>query len=391
MVVTVLFVDLVDSTRRAAQMDPEDVRAVLEQYHDRVRREIESFGGVVEKFIGDAVMAVFGAPTAFGDDAERAVRAALAVRDGIADAAGSGSLRIAVNTGEALVSLDAHPATGEAMVAGDVVNTAARLATGAPPNTVIVGEETWRATRDVVHYEPAEPVDAKGKPEPLKAWIALRAAPQGERSLGSTFVGRTRELTLLRELWHRVSEDRAPHLVTVVGPAGAGKSRLAFEFANEIREQGGLVVRGRSLPYRESSAYGAFASHVKQLCRIFESDPPEVAGGEAPGDGGDAARRGCRRRGRQPSGDPRRPRSGCDGRRPRDALLLDPVLHRGRRREPAVGPDLRGPPLGRRRPARPRRAARLAAARPADPRARARRGPTCSTRGLGGEEGCPAT
>ena len=177
-VVTVLFVDLVDSTRRAAQMDPEDVRAVLEQYHDRVRREIESFGGVVEKFIGDAVMAVFGAPTAFGDDAERAVRAALAVRDGIADAAGKQQLRIAVNTGEALVSLDAHPATGEAMVAGDIVNTAARLQTGAPPNTVIVGEETWRVTRDVVHYEPAEPVDAKGKPEPLKAWIAVRAAPR---------------------------------------------------------------------------------------------------------------------------------------------------------------------------------------------------------------------
>ena len=178
-VVTVLFADLVDSTRRAASLDPEDVRALLEEYHERVRREIESFGGVVEKFIGDAVMAVFGAPTAFGDDAERAVRAALAVRDGIG-AGDEQQLRIAVNTGEALVSLDARPASGEAMVAGDVVNVAARLQTGAAPNTVIVGEETWRATRDVVQYEPAEPVDAKGKAEPLAAWIAVRASPQGQ-------------------------------------------------------------------------------------------------------------------------------------------------------------------------------------------------------------------
>ena len=276
-VVTVLFVDVVDSTRRAASLDPEDVRALLEEYHERVRHEIESFGGVVEKFIGDAVMGVFGAPTAFGDDAERAVRAALAVRDGIGEGADEQQLRIAVNTGEALVSLDARPASGEAMVAGDVVNTAARLQTGARPNTVIVGEETWRATRDVVQYEPAEPVDAKGKSEALPAWIALRAAPQGERNLGSTFVGRTRELMLLRDIWRRVSDDRTPHVVTVVGPAGAGKSRLGFEFAQEIKDQGGLVVRGRSLPYRESSAYGAFASHIKQLCRIFESDPPQLA------------------------------------------------------------------------------------------------------------------
>ena len=101
--------------------------------------------------------------------------------------------------------------------------------------------------------------------------------PQGERKLGSTFVGRAPELTLLRDVWRRVSDDRTPHVVTVVGPAGAGKSRLGFEFAREIQDQGGLVVRGRSLPYRESSAYGAFASHVKQLCHIFESDPPELA------------------------------------------------------------------------------------------------------------------
>ena len=275
-VVSVVFVDLVDSTRRAATLDPEDVRALLAPYHEGVRREIESFGGVVEKFIGDAVMAVFGAPTAYGDDAERAVRAALAVRDAVGRS-GSERLRIAVNTGEALVSLDARPALGEAMVAGDVVNTAARLQTSAPVNEVIVGEETWRATRDVVEYTPAEAVDAKGKDEPVRVWIAVGAAPQGERRVASTFVGRARELTLLRGIWQRASNDRTPHLVTVVGQAGAGKSRLAQEFAQEVQDRGALTVRGRSLPYRDSSAYGAFASHVKQLCHIFESDPPRVA------------------------------------------------------------------------------------------------------------------
>src|SRR3954451_9159256 len=151
-IVTVIFVDLVGFTSRAESLDPEDVRAILAPYHDRVRAEIESFGGVVEKFIGDAVMGVFGAPTAFGDDPERAVRAALAVRDRVAGEDGL-QLRIAVHTGEALVTLEARPALGEAMVAGDVVNTAARLQTAATPNTVLVGDETWRATRDSIAYE----------------------------------------------------------------------------------------------------------------------------------------------------------------------------------------------------------------------------------------------
>jgi class 3 adenylate cyclase len=273
--VSVIFVDLVGFTGAAEQLDPEDVRAVLAPYHDAVRKEIESFGGVVEKYIGDAVMGVFGAPTAFGDDPERAVRAALAIRDQANDDL---RLRIAVNTGEALVSLNARPALGEAMVAGDVVNTAARMQAAAAPNTVIVGEETWRATREIIEYQAAEPVDAKGKANPLAAWIALRAAtPQGERPLSSIFVGRTRELATLRDVWQRVTEERTPHLVTVLAAAGVGKTRLAFEFGRSIEETGGLTVRGRSLPYRDSSPYGAFASQVKQLCHIFESDPPDAA------------------------------------------------------------------------------------------------------------------
>jgi class 3 adenylate cyclase len=273
-IVSVVFVDLVGSTAMAEKLDPEDVRAMLAPYHEAVRNELESFGGVVEKFIGDAVMAVFGAPTAFGDDAERAVRAALAVRDSVARP--DLQLRIAVNTGEDLVNLGARPAFGEAMVSGDVANTAARLQAHAPVNGVLVGEETWRSTNSAIEYTPTEAREAKGKAEPIRAWIAVRArTPQGE--LASTFVGRAHELRLLHDIWSNVRTERVPHLVTVVGTAGAGKTRLGVEFATAIREDGGLVVRGRSLPYRESSAYGAFASQVKQLCRIFESDTPQVA------------------------------------------------------------------------------------------------------------------
>src|SRR5215470_2650902 len=149
-VVSVIFVDLVGFTQQSDQRDPEDVRAILGPYHTCARREIESFGGRVEKFVGDAVMGVFGAPTAYGDDAERAIRAALAVRESVDElSARSGldlQLRIAVNTGEALVTLDARPEHGEAMVAGDVVNTAARLQSAAPTNGILVGAETHRLT-----------------------------------------------------------------------------------------------------------------------------------------------------------------------------------------------------------------------------------------------------
>jgi len=162
-IVTIIFVDLVGFTARAEQLDPEDVRGLLAPYHERVRHEIESFGGVVEKFIGDAVMGVFGAPLAYGDDAERAVRAALVVRDVAVELPGDLQIRIAVNTGEAVVSLGARPELGESMVAGDVVNTASRLQAAAPVNGVVVGEETYLTTRGSIEYLPTEPVFAKGK------------------------------------------------------------------------------------------------------------------------------------------------------------------------------------------------------------------------------------
>jgi class 3 adenylate cyclase len=272
-IVSVVFVDLVGFTSRSESLDPEDVRAFLTPYHEFVRREFESFGGVVEKFIGDAIVAVFGAPTAYGDDAERAVRSALAVRDGVDDV----EVRIAVNTGEALVSLGARPELGEAMVAGDVVNTASRLQSAAPVGGVIVGSETYATTRDAIEYEPAAPVEAKGKAEPIEAWLAVRALhAAGERRQSGDLVGRTRELEVLRGTWERAAAESVPHLVTVLGPAGIGKTRLAQEFEEIVAELGGRSVRGRSLPYRESSAYFAFSTQVKQLCGIFESDSSEV-------------------------------------------------------------------------------------------------------------------
>src|ERR1700758_4250366 len=193
-VVTILFPDLVGSTARAEGLDPEDVRATLSPYYARLRAELERHGGTVEKFIGDAVMAVFGAPVAHEDDPERAVRAALAIRDSVGEDL---EIRTAVNTGEALVALGAVPAAGDAMVSGDVVNTAARLQSAAPVNGILVGEGTYRATRHVIEYRDAEPVDAKGKSEPVKVWEAVparsRFVSDVEQKLCSPLVGRERE------------------------------------------------------------------------------------------------------------------------------------------------------------------------------------------------------
>jgi class 3 adenylate cyclase len=272
-VVSIVFVDLVGFTARSEKLDPEDVRAILTPYYERVRSELEKFGGRVEKFIGDAVMGVFGAPRAFGDDHERAVRAALAVRDW----AGEDGLevRIAVNTGEAIVELEARIGHGEAMIAGDVVNTAARLQTAAPVGAVLVGEETYVSTRGLIEYQPGyQPVKAKGKAEPVRAWIAIRArVPAGERPLTPVpMVGRRRQLQVLTDIWERVGAERRPHLVTVFGPAGIGKSRLSLEFMEHVGSQDARVLRGRSTPYGSSSPYSAFAQHVKQIARAYDSD-----------------------------------------------------------------------------------------------------------------------
>src|SRR5690349_14173959 len=186
--VSVLFVDLVDSTARADKADPEDVREILQAYHRQARQCIEQYGGVVEKFIGDAVMAVFGAPIAHGDDAERAVRAGLRVLEVIDLPA-----RAAVNTGDAIVSVD-HARSGDALATGDVVNTAARLQNAAPTGRVVVGAETFRATRHAVRYESLDAVAAKGKTDVVEAWLAVETATApAERPLRTApLIGRDR-------------------------------------------------------------------------------------------------------------------------------------------------------------------------------------------------------
>jgi class 3 adenylate cyclase len=212
-IVTVLFADLVGFTQRAEQMDPEDVRALLAPYHERLRTELERYGGSVEKFIGDAVMALFGAPVAHEDDPERAVRAALAIRDWVVDEEEL-QIRVAVNTGEALVALDARPESGEAMAAGDVVNTAARLQAAAPVNGVLVAEQTRRATSEVVDYCEVEPISAKGKSAPIRAWEAI--APRSELGVDvvqasrTPLIGRAQELQLLRSTAERAHDVREP-------------------------------------------------------------------------------------------------------------------------------------------------------------------------------------
>ncbi|MGB2874635.1 MAG: AAA family ATPase [Gaiellaceae bacterium] len=278
-VVTVLFADLVGFTARAEQLDPEDVQAVLAPYHAHLREELERFGGTVEKFIGDAVMALFGAPTAHEDDPERAVRAALAIRDWAADQ-DELQVRIAVNTGEALVALGARTAEGEGMAAGDVVNTASRLQSAAPVNGILVGETTYRATKDVIVYRDAEPVDAKGKAEPIAVWEPLEARSRYGVDLGqarSPLVGRERELDALRAALERARSQNQLQLVTLVGVPGIGKSRLVHELFRSIEAEPEFTTwrQGRSLPYGEGVSFWALAEIVKAQAGILESDPVE--------------------------------------------------------------------------------------------------------------------
>src|SRR6188508_1164934 len=288
-VVTVFFADLVGFTGRAEQLDPEDVRAMLSPYYARLRSEIERFGGTVEKFIGDAVMAVFGAPVAHEDDPERAVRAALAARDAVqelneANPALDLHVRIAVNTGEAVVAIDANPSGGEGMVAGDVVNTASRLQTAAPVDGILVGETTYRATERVVEYRECEPVQAKGKADPLPVWEALGARARYGVDVfqrgGAELVGRGEELDWLTDGLARTLRERRTQLVTLVGVPGIGKSRLVWELAQAVDADPDLIVywrQGRSLPYGEGVAFWAVGEMVKAQAGILETDSAEAA------------------------------------------------------------------------------------------------------------------
>jgi class 3 adenylate cyclase/tetratricopeptide (TPR) repeat protein len=279
-VVTVVFVDLVGFTARAESLDPEDVEAILRPYHERLRAELERFGGTVEKFIGDAVMALFGAPVSREDDAERAVRAALAIRDWAREEEGL-QVRIGLSTGEALVSLAARPDVGETMAAGDVVNTAARLQAAAPVNGILVGEGTFRATRDAVDYREAEAVEAKGKAEPVPVWEAVQARSafgvDVEQPAAAPLVGRVRELESLADALERARRERSPQLVTLVGVPGIGKTRLVRELFAAVEADPELIVwrQGRSLPYGEGVSFWSLAEMVKAEAGVLETDAPE--------------------------------------------------------------------------------------------------------------------
>jgi class 3 adenylate cyclase/tetratricopeptide (TPR) repeat protein len=279
-VVTILFTDLVGSTARAEGLDPEDVSATLSAYYAQLRAELERHGGTVEKFIGDAVMAVFGAPVAHEDDPERAVRAALAIRDSIGEEL---QIRTAVNTGEALVALGAKPGEGDAMVAGDVVNTAARLQGAAPVNGILVGEGTYRATRQAIEYREAPPVEAKGKSEPITVWEAVgarsRFGSDVEEKLRTPLVGRERERDLLADSLARARSEQSVQLVTLVGVPGIGKSRLVAELF-QITDADEEIIswrQGRSLPYGERVSFWALGEIVKAHAGILESDDAATA------------------------------------------------------------------------------------------------------------------
>ncbi len=284
--VSVLFADLVGFTTLSESRDPEEVRELLSRYFDTARRLIGRYGGTVEKFIGDAVMAVWGAPVAKEDDAERAVRAGLDLVAAVATlgedvSAPDLALRAGVATGEAAVTLGAE---GEGMVAGDLVNTASRVQSAAAPGTVLVTEPTRRATEASIVYEDAGAHELKGKAEPVHLArpvrvIALVGGQLRSTGLESPFVGRAREFRLLKDLFHASGEDRKAHLLSVTGIAGIGKSRLSWEFFKYID---GLAEtawwhRGRCIPYGEGVTYWALAEMVRMRARIVEDEPPELS------------------------------------------------------------------------------------------------------------------
>ncbi len=279
--VSVLFADLVGFTPLSESRDPEEVRDILSRYFDTCRVLISRYGGVVEKFIGDAVMAVWGTPIAREDDAERSVRAALDLVDAVAALGreiGAPELqaRAGLLTGEAAVNLAAR---GEGMVAGDMVNTASRIQAAAQPGTVFAGDSTRRATEVAIAYEDAGQHELKGKAEPVHLWRAARVVgtrrgtlvPSG---LEPPFVGRQREIRLIKELFHASAEERRAHLVSVVGVGGIGKSRLSWEFEKYVD---GLLEdvwwhRGRCLAYGDGVAFWALAEMVRGRAGILEDE-----------------------------------------------------------------------------------------------------------------------
>ena len=282
--VTVVFCDVTGSTALGELLDPEALRRVMGRYFDTMKVAIERHGGTVEKFIGDAVMAVFGIPQVHEDDALRAVRAAVEMREGLLrlnkelerDHGVSLVSRIGVNTGEVVAG---DPSTGQALVTGDAVNTGARLEQAAAPGEILIGEETYRLTRDAIRAEPADPIAAKGKSEPVSAYRLedVTAGVAGHsRRMDAPMVGRDRELALLGQAFDRAMTDRACHLFTVMGTAGAGKTRLVEEFAAQVGSNA-TVLRGRCLAYGEGITFWPVVEFVGQAAGLSILDDPDDA------------------------------------------------------------------------------------------------------------------
>ncbi len=273
-VATVVFADLVGFTALTERMDPEQVKALVDRCFDRLARDIEAFGGRVDKVVGDAIVALFGAPIAHEDDAERAVRAGLRMQQTIATVAAEVGhvvqMRVGINTGEVLVG--AVRAGREYTAMGDVVNTASRLQTAAEPGTVLVGPETHAATRDVVSYREVDAVLAKGKELPVAAWVALAAVvPPGHRPRrsGAPLVGRETELALLTSVTATAIDRCRAALLIVHGEAGMGKSRLASETSGFAEnELGALVLEGRCVPYGEANVWWPVADAIRTAASL---------------------------------------------------------------------------------------------------------------------------
>src|SRR5262245_33901891 len=259
--VTVVFSDVTGSTALGESTDPEALRALLARYFDRMKTIVESHGGTVEKFIGDAVMAVFGIPAAHEDDALRACRATIEMRDALPELGIRG--RIGVNTGEVVTG------TEERLATGDAVNVAARFEQAAEPGEVLIGEATHALVREAVVVEPVEPLALKGKSEPVPAYRLVSVLDAPERSHASRFVGREQELAQILAAWARAEAQSRCELLTVVGEAGVGKSRLVAE---ALGSMGARVGRGRCLPYGEGITYWPVVEVVKQLA-VLPSDP----------------------------------------------------------------------------------------------------------------------
>ncbi|MFB3737373.1 MAG: AAA family ATPase [Candidatus Velamenicoccus archaeovorus] len=282
-VVTVLFCDLVGFTARSDRADPEDVKATLRPFHAMLTRMLDRVGGTLDKFIGDAVVGVFGAPVSHEDDPERAIRGALGILDGIAELNEEHpglelAVRIGVATGEAFVSLGPGPQVGD-RITGEVMTLASALQAAAPVGGIAVSEQTYRATKDLFVFEPLDPVEVSGR-DPLPIWRVVSGRSRLVRERPHTpFVGRTEEASMLRAAFRRAAAEPSVQLVTIVGEPGVGKTRVIGELANHLDDEPDIIRwrQGRCLPYGEGVSFWPLSEIVKAEAGILESDPPDEA------------------------------------------------------------------------------------------------------------------